>query len=115
MAVTKVYLGDRVDLEFYQNYPIINYFFSVYNDDGTWYSFANSSGVYFKLFAKKGGSLIATIQMGLDSPPTNLIYMNDLNTSPSIVHQRKGRTAWHECYSVEGGQNKLLFEGVSEL
>jgi len=53
--------------------------------------------------------------MGLDSPTTNNIYLSDSGSSPSIISQRTPRTAWYEVYSIEGGQNKLLFEGVAEI
>jgi hypothetical protein len=113
--IAKVYTGARLDLEFYKGYPIINYEFEVFNDDDTDYNFSNSSGVFFKLLAKKNGSLLALLRFGLDSPTTNNIYLNDTGSSPSIIIQRTPRTAWYEVYSVEQGRNKLLFQGVAEL
>ncbi len=116
MAFIKVYTGARLDLEFYKGYNISNYEFSVYNDDDTDYDFSNSTGVYFKLLAKKNGSLIALIQMSFDNPKTNNIYLSDAGSSPSfIITTRTPRTSWFECYSTEGGVNKLLFEGVAQL
>lgn len=115
MQPNKVNTGARLDLEFYKGYPIINFSFEIFNDDDTDYDFSNSSAVYFRLLAKKNGTVLALIRMGLDSPTTNFIYLNDSGSSPSIVIQRTPRTAWYEVYSIEGGLNKLLFEGVAEL
>lgn len=115
MPLIKVYTATRLDLKFYKGYPIINFDFEVFNDDDTDYDFSTSSGVFFKLMAKKNGKLLALLQFGLDSPTTNFIYLNDSGSSPSIVSQRTPREAWYEVYSVVGGQNKLLFEGVAQL
>jgi|SRR6478736_487850 len=114
MALLKVSPSERVDLEFYKGYPVINYTFEILNEDGTAYDFTNSSGVYFKLLAKKNGSLLALISMSFSSPRDNFIYLNDSGSSPSIVSQRTPRVCWYEVYSVES-QNKLLFEGVAEI
>lgn len=114
MALIQINYGDRVDLDFYKGFPIINFEFEVLNDDDSEYDFSNSSGVYFKLLAKKNGRLLTLIQMSFTSPRTNFIYLNDSGSSPSIVIQRTPRTAWYEVYSIES-QNKLLFEGVAEI
>jgi len=115
MALIKVYTGARLDLEFYKGYAIANYEFTVYNDDDTDYDFTNSTGVYFKLLAKKNGTVLTTIQMTFDNPKTNNIYLSDAGNSPSfILTTRTPRMAWYEVYSIEGN-NKLLFEGVAEL
>ena len=110
----QVNCGARIDLQFYKGYPIVNFEFEVFNDDDTDYDFSHSSGVYLRLLAKKNGTVLALIRMGLDSPTTNFLYLNDSGSSPSIVIQRTPRTAWFEVYSIEG-VNKLLFDGVAEL
>ena len=46
----QISFSERVDLEFYKNYPVINYEFEILNSDGSEYNFVNSTGVYFKLF-----------------------------------------------------------------
>ena len=114
MALIQVNAGGRIDLEFYKGFPVINYSFQIFNDDDTNYNFSNSTGVYFKLLAKKNGTLLALIQMSFSSPRDNFIYLNDSGSSPSIVSQRTPRTCWYEVYSIEG-QNKLLFDGVAEI
>ena len=110
----KVNFCTQLDLEFYKNYPIINYNFEIFNDNDTVYDFSNSTGVFFKLLAKKNGSLLALLNMAY-SVSDNFIYLNDTGSSPSIISQRTPRTAWYEVYSTEGGSNKLLFYGVAEL
>ena len=115
MAVIPVNCGARVDLQFYKGYPIINFQFEIFNDDNSAYNFTASTGVFFKLLAKKNGTVLALLTMGFDSPRTNFIYLNDSGSSPSIVIQRTPRAAWYEVYSIEGGRNKLLFDGIAEL
>jgi hypothetical protein len=114
MALVQVSPSERVDLEFYKGYPVINYTFEILNSDGTAYSFTSSTGVYFKLLSKKNGSLLTLIPMSFNSPRDNFIYLNDSGSSPSIIIQRTPRIAWYEVYSVES-QTKLLFEGVAEI
>jgi len=114
MALVTVNNGARLDLEFYKGYPIINFDFEILNDDGSAYNFSNSTGVYFKLLAKKNGALLTLIPLSFSSPRNNFIYLNDSGSSPSIVIQRTPRTAWYEVYSIEG-QVKLLFEGVAQI
>lgn len=110
----QVNYGTRKDLSFYKGYPVINYTFSVLNSDGSKYDFTNSTSCFFKLLAKKNGTVLALITMGFPSPKTNIIYLNDSGSSPSIISQRTPRIAWYEVYSIES-QNKLLFEGVAEI
>lgn len=110
----KVNFCTQLDLEFYKNYPIINYNFEIFNDNDTEYDFSNATAVYFKLLAKKNGTVLALIPMSF-STSDHFIYLNDTGSSPSIVIQRTPRTAWYEVYSVEGGINKLLFYGIAEL
>lgn len=114
MALVQVNAGARLDLEFYKGFPVINYSFQIFNDDDTNYNFVNSTGCFFKLLAKKNGTLLALISMSFGSPRDNFIYLNDSGSSPSIISQRTPRICWYEVYSVEG-QNKLLFEGVAEI
>lgn len=108
----KTTTGDRIDLLHYKNYAIVNFSFEIFNEDCSEYDFSRSSQILFKLFAKQNGKTLATISMNTDSPATNIIYLYDVN---QIVSQRSPRIMWHECYSVEGGVNKLLFSGVSEI
>lgn len=114
MALVQISFSERVDLQFYKGYPVINYAFEILNSDGSAYNFNSSSGVYFKLLAKKNGTLLILIPMSFSSPRDNFIYLNDSGSSPSIVIQRTPRIAWYEVYSVES-QTKLLFEGVAEI
>lgn len=104
--------GARIDLEHYSGFKIINYTFEILDDYGNEYIFPSGTSVHFKLYAKKNGKLLADITMGIDSPISNFIYLND---NSQITSQRSPRTMWHEITSNEQGIEKLLLQGVSTL
>lgn len=116
MIYHKTFTGGRLDLEHFKRFPIVEHEFEVLNDDCTAKDFSGYDAVYFKLYAKQGGKLLATIDMlsGDNSPEDNFIYLND---SSVITNMRGPREYWHECEGVGGSPEvaELLFYGVSLL
>lgn len=114
MNFYKTFEGGRVNLEHKKGYPIVQHAFEILGDDCEARDLDEFDNIYFKLFAKAGGKLLATIEMDFGGSPDNLVYLSD---DSAITSQRAPREYWHEVYGVSGSPEvaELLFKGVSLL
>jgi hypothetical protein len=117
MTPAKIFTGARFDIQAFKGqYEIIDFPFEVLNDDCTPRDMDDSSGVFFKLFAKQNGKALLELEMEFDASasPDGFIYLSD---GGQILALRHPRIYWYEVYSIEGSpeQPVLLFFGTLEL
>lgn len=112
MIYHKTFTGGRLDLEHIKRYPIVEHEFEIL-DGCNAKDFSAFDGVFFALYAKRGGKLLLTIDMldGDTSPQDNFIYLS----TEQIAVQRGPREYWHECYATYGSPEvrEMIFQGVS--
>lgn len=70
MAFTKLYIGEREDLELYLGDDVIDFLFEVFNSDDTDYDFTGLTDLYLEIYDGRGGTLLLTITD--DSGATNV-------------------------------------------
>jgi hypothetical protein len=109
----KTYIGQRLDLQHYKGYPIIEYHLEVLDSNEDAFDFSNYDTFKFELFDKAHGASIETVD--LDNPTGNIITIND--ESPEFLALRK-KLYFYEvyCYTQDSPALKTLISyGVLDL
>jgi hypothetical protein len=112
MLASKTYIGERLDLEHYKGYSIIDYMVTITDDDDAAYPLQDFASIHFDLFAKQYGKLLDSVDVAV--PSDNILI---LDVTDTVMDKRKS-LYYHECYGMtdESPSVKvLLFHGVSEI
>jgi hypothetical protein len=110
MLASKTFIGERLDLEHYKGYPIINHEITITNSDDDAFDFSIFSSITFKLFAKQHGKELAEIDVPVPDDNILILDVETMNYRPKLYY--------HECYGETDespSQSVLLFHGVSEI
>lgn len=112
MLASKTYIGERLDLEHYKGYPIIDYEITVTDSDDSAYPVEDFDAIVFELFAKQYGKLLESVDV--EVPEDNVIKLNITD----VVMDKRPKLYYHECYGLTAdspAQKVLIFHGVSEI
>ena len=112
MLASKTFIGERLDLDHYKGYPIIDHEITITDSDDTAFDFSIFSSITFKIFAKQHGKELAEIDVPV--PDDNVILLSvdadTMNLRPKLYY--------HECYGLTDESPSdavLLFHGVSQV